>query len=178
MHDLLRTLTADISPSAKLLATALYAHAPASGDLPVADVLGIVGLRTTGALRHLRSELAAADILATSITDGALSWQFLSPSQPRAARPTDALTDPERVPQTRSTADSASQPRAARPTDALTDPSASHRRAPPPTARPSHAQRVPQTRSPTPSASHRRAPPPTARPSHAQRVPQTRSPTL
>jgi hypothetical protein len=149
---LLRTLTADIDPSAKILAMALYAHAPTAGDLPLTQVLAIVGLRTTGALRHLRSQLATAAIVATTVTDGTLSWRFLSASQPRAARPTDAQADPERVPQTRTTAASASQPRAARPTDAQADP-----------------ERVPQTRTTAASASQPRA----ARPTDAQADPVT-----
>jgi hypothetical protein len=153
MNDcLLRTLTADIEPSAKLLATMLYAHAPEAGSLPVAQVLAVLGIRTAGALRHLRSQLAAANIVATTVTADTLTWQFLSASLPRAARPTDALATPERVATTRSTADSASLPRAARPTDALANP-----------------ERVATTRSTADSASLPRA----ARPTDAQHPPQT-----
>lgn len=171
---LLRALNADISPTAKLLAAALYAIGPEGGAAPAEEVLTLIGIRTPGALRHLRTELADAHIASTRLAGGQLTWQWIGAPQPAAARPTDA-----RVPQTRTAAPvTAVTAPTARATDAQRVP---HTRTQPAPARPTDA-RVPRTRTAPPvtpvTSAERvcgtRTTAKTARPPDA-RVPQTRT---
>jgi hypothetical protein len=163
MHILNQALAAHIEPTAKLLVMGLYAHDTTAGTLPVADVLTMLGLHTTGALRHLRSQLASAGLIETAVNDAQLSWHFLGASvaraEPTAARGSDALTEP-------SASVARAEPTAARGSDALTEPSASVARAESTAARGSDALTEP-------SASVARAESTAARGSDALSPPQT-----